>query len=53
MPTGKSPKIFIKAHISGLNKIFYVCGPPPMMDAIEKQLTNLHVDENSIVKEAF
>jgi ferredoxin-NADP reductase len=44
---------FIKTNSGGLNKIFYVCGPPPMMDAIEKHLTDLHVDKNSIVKEAF
>jgi ferredoxin-NADP reductase len=44
---------FIKTNSGGLNKIFYVCGPPPMMDAIEKHLTDLHVDTNSIVKEAF
>jgi len=44
---------FLKSRIDDFNKMFYLCGPPPMMDAIEKQLTNLHVDENSIVKEAF
>ncbi len=44
---------FLKSTIDDFNKMFYLCGPPPMMDAIEKQLTNLQVDENSIVKEAF
>jgi ferredoxin-NADP reductase len=44
---------FIKANSGGVNKIFYVCGPPPMMEAVEKQLADLHVDENSIVKEAI
>lgn len=44
---------FIKANSGGVNKMFYVCGPPPMMDAIEKQLANLHVDKKSIVKEVF
>ncbi len=44
---------FIKANNSGINKKFYVCGPPPMMDAIEKQLANLGVDKKSIIKEAF
>lgn len=44
---------FLKSIVDGFNKMFYLCGPPPMMDAIEKQLANLHVDENSIVKEAF
>lgn len=50
---GQITEDFIKANSGGINKIFYVCGPPSMMDAIEKQLSNLHVDENSIVKEAF
>ena len=44
---------FLKSTIDDFNKMFYLCGPPPMMDAIEKQLTNLQVNENSIVKEAF
>ena len=43
----------ITTHAEGLNKMFYVCGPPSMMDAIEKQLANLRVDKNSIVKEVF
>lgn len=44
---------FIGENCVGLNKLFYVCGPPPMMDAIVKALTNLHVEEKSIIKEAF
>jgi ferredoxin-NADP reductase len=43
---------FLKAHITDFNKNFYVCGPPPMMDAMEKILFNLHVDEKLIIKEA-
>lgn len=44
---------FLKMHIPDHNKYVYLCGPPPMMDAIEKQLINLHLDETSIIKEAF
>jgi ferredoxin-NADP reductase len=44
---------FIKANMTGLDKNIYVCGPPQMMDAIEKILSNLHVDEKLIVKEVF
>ncbi len=44
---------FLKSNIEDLNKYFYVCGPPPMMDAIEKMLVNLHVHKKSIIKEAF
>ena len=50
---GQITEAFIKAHCGGLNKIFYICGPPPMMEAIEKQLANLRVHERSIVKESF
>ncbi|MFA6569281.1 MAG: hypothetical protein WCS96_13800 [Victivallales bacterium] len=44
---------FLKANITETCKNIYVCGPPPMMDAIEKFLSNLHVDAKSIVKEVF
>lgn len=44
---------FIRAHSDGIDKIFYLCGPPPMMDAMEKYLSNLHVPAKSIVKEVF
>ena len=30
-----------------------ICGPPPMMDAIEKQLADLKIDEKLIIKEVF
>ena len=32
---------------------YYVCGPPPMMEAIEKILSNLKIDEKLIIKEAY
>jgi ferredoxin-NADP reductase len=44
---------FLKGNIDDLDKNFYVCGPPPMMDAIEKMLMNLGVDRKLIVKESF
>lgn len=50
---GQITEDFIKANSNGTNKIFYLCGPPPMMEAIEKQLTNLRINEKSIVKEVF
>lgn len=50
---GLITKDFIKENSEGLNKMFYLCGPPPMMDALERLLTNLQVSENLIVKEAF
>lgn len=50
---GQITEDFIKANSGGINKLFYLCGPPPMMEAIEKQLVNLHVAKKSIIKEAF
>lgn len=43
---------FIKEN-TNLNGYFYVCGPPKMMEAVEKQLIGLQIHENSIVKEEF
>jgi ferredoxin-NADP reductase len=50
---GHITKEFIQANCDGLNKLFYLCGPPPMMEAIEKQLEDLGVDKKLIIKEAF
>jgi ferredoxin-NADP reductase len=44
---------FLKSHIGGIDKMFYICGPPAMMDAVEKHLKNLHVEDKSIIKEIF
>lgn len=50
---GQITEGLLKAHISDSTKNVYICGPPPMMDAIEKQLTHLKIDEKRIIKEAF
>ncbi len=50
---GQITEDFIKANSGGINKLFYLCGPPPMMEAIEKQLADLHVAKKSIIKETF
>ena len=44
---------FLKQHISEADKNIYLCGPPPMMEAVEKQLTEIPDDNKSIIKEAF
>ncbi|MFA6103403.1 MAG: hypothetical protein WC721_14520 [Victivallaceae bacterium] len=44
---------FLKANITDFNKNIYICGPPPMMDAMEKFLSHLHIDEKFIIKEVF
>jgi len=43
---------FLKEHIIDFNRNIYLCGPPPMMDAVEKILSDLNVDEKLIIKEA-
>lgn len=43
---------FIKKN-TDLNGYFYVCGPPKMMEAVEKELANLQISENAIIKEEF
>lgn len=43
----------IKKHINQQTKYFYLCGPEPMMQAVEKQLSFLGIADNFIVKEAF
>ena len=39
--------------MDGNMKYFYLCGPPPMMDAVGKHLASLGVSEEAIVKEGF
>lgn len=43
----------IKRHINEQTKYFYLCGPEPMMQAVEKQLSSLGIVNSFIVKEAF
>lgn len=50
---GQITESFLKAHIGDSTQNVYICGPPPMMDAIEKQLVNLKIDEKQIIKEVF
>ncbi len=42
---------FLKANITDFQQQFYVCGPPPMMDAILKQLAKLGVGKNTLTVE--
>ncbi len=43
----------IKKHIDTSTKYFYLCGPEPMMQAVEKHLFSLGVEPGLIVKESF
>lgn len=42
---------FLKDNLQSTRQHFYVCGPPPMMAAVLKQLANLGVDGNAITQE--
>jgi len=50
---GQITQGFLKTHINGLRKNIYLCGPPPMIEAIEKQLAEMKVDKRLIIKEKF
>ena len=50
---GQITESFLKANIPDINQQFYVCGPPPMMDAVQKQLSDLGISKKSITVEKF
>jgi NAD(P)H-flavin reductase len=43
----------LKQHVTEKGILVYLCGPEPMMKAIETQLFNLGVGSEAIVKEEF
>ena len=48
---GMIDRDFLLKSIDDFNSNIYVCGPPPMMDAVLKLLAELGVDNNSITLE--
>lgn len=46
-------KKILLSNVPDLKSHFYICGPPPMMDAIEKILNKLKVKNELIVIETF
>jgi len=50
---GQITQDFLKIHLSESTRNIYICGPLPMMDAVEEQLINLKIDKKHIIKEAF
>ncbi len=42
---------FLKGNVKNFKQQFYVCGPPPMMDAVLGQLKKLGVGENAVTVE--
>jgi ferredoxin-NADP reductase len=43
---------FLKMHLAGSGKYIYLCGPPPMMDAVEAILQGMKIEDSLIIKEA-
>lgn len=50
---GRVTEELLKANVTNFNQQFYICGPPPMIKDVERQLVNLGVDKNLITKEHF
>lgn len=50
---GQVSEEFIKNSGAALDSYFYVCAPPPMMEAVARQLAALNVPDDRIIKEAF
>ena len=48
---GRLSEEFLQGIFTNFDQQFYVCGPPPMMDAVLKQLTNLGVGEKAVTVE--
>lgn len=48
---GRVTEEFLRANITNFNQQFYVCGPPPMIKDVEKQLIHLGVRKEHITKE--
>lgn len=44
---------FLSANISDVKRRIYLCGPEPMMEAVEKHLINSGADSKLIFKEGF
>jgi ferredoxin-NADP reductase len=48
---GKVTEAFIKENVTDFSQPFYLCGPPPMIIEVEKQLIHLGVKTSQITKE--
>lgn len=53
MKHGYITKDIIKSQFEGDGAYFYLCGPPPMMDAVIKELKEIGVPDSQIVHEEF
>lgn len=49
--SGMITEKFLKEHIGDVDKKFYLCGPPPMTEAVQGFLATLGVHDNAVVIE--
>ncbi len=49
--SGMITEKFLKEHIADVDKKFYLCGPPPMIEAVQGFLVTLGVHDNAVVME--
>jgi ferredoxin-NADP reductase len=50
---GQITEEFLKTYVNDTTQNVYVCGPPTMMEAVLKQLSNLHISKKTITVEAI
>ncbi|MFN3530124.1 MAG: flavodoxin reductase [Bacteroidia bacterium] len=50
---GRITEAFLRKIVTDFNQRFYLCGPPPMVKDVEKQLIHLGVNTGNITKETF
>ena len=50
-PHGHIDTDFLKEHITNKDAKFYLCGPPPMMKSVQKDLENLGISKDQMVAE--
>lgn len=50
---GYITKEIIQKYCTDSSTRFYVCGPPPMMDAVLKELSDLKIDQDKITNESY
>lgn len=50
---GQITKAFLTANKNGTPPLYYVCGPPPMMEAVGTQLKQMHIGKAKIIQESF
>jgi len=46
-------KRLIRMQSLGLEKYFYLCGPPLKMDSVEKQLVSLNLNRRMLLRKVF